>query len=263
MDIISTRHYPQDYLNNILKTIVEWTNFIECNNNFSFIKFGDGEFFCMMGNQGANCDNHAYSPELGKKLIDAWNYFANNDIDNIYIAEWADQPGSFGTPQGIYPVQNINNPVFSFLNNLLLTNKNKFKLVNFEILLQNTLSKQKYNLFKTIKQSKRNKIFVGPERLNAVTNFLNITTHIQVPLPNSFNVYDKILENCKQRANDNSIFIFSSGMPTKSLICDLLKYNNSITCLDTGSSFDTLFVGGTREGQLDTETVKNYYKDLL
>ena len=263
MEIISTRQYPEDYLERVLESLKAWTYYIENNQNFSFIKFGDGEFFCMMGKEGTNCDNHNYSPELGRKLIDAWNYFANNTTENIYIAEWADQPGSFGTPQGVYPIQNTNNPVFAYLQNLLLQNDNKFHLVNFEILLQNTLSLFKYNFFKSIKYSTRKKVFVGPVRLTQVTNFLNTNVHIQVPLPNSFKVYDKILDNCKKLAVDDTIFIFSSGMPTKSLIAELLQYKENITCLDAGSSFDAMFVGGTREGQLTTDVIKNYYKELL
>jgi hypothetical protein len=264
MNIITTRYYPAEYLHNILHTLEIWTSFINDNKNFSFIKFGDGEFYCMMNMQGTNCDQHLYSKELGDKLIEAWNHFSVSNIKHVYIADWGDQPGSFGTPQNIIPAKNINNPVFVFQEYLFNQRKtHNFHLVNFEILLQNTLTDQKYNFFKSLKESNRKKVFVGPERLSEVISFLNIDSYIQVPLPNSFAKYDLILDNCKQRADNNSIFIFSSGMPTKALISDLLKYNNNITCLDAGSSFDALFVGGTREGQLDTTTVKNYYKDLL
>ena len=264
MQTITTRYYPEEYLNDILKTLEDWTFFIKNKINFSFIKFGDGEFYCMMGETGANCDQHVYSQELGTKLINAWNFFSTTNIKNVFIAEWGDQPGSFGVPQNIVPQKNINNPVYCFLNSLLKQkDTHNFNLVNFEILLQNTLTKQKYNFFKSIKESNRKKIFIGPERLNQVCNFLNIDSHIQVPLPNSFNKYDLILEHCIQRVYNDCIFIFSSGMPTKSLIADLLKYKSDITCLDAGSGFDSLFVGGTREGQIDTLTLKNYYKDLL
>lgn len=35
---------------------------------FKFARYGDGEFFCMNGRQGHNCDGHEYFPELGKRL---------------------------------------------------------------------------------------------------------------------------------------------------------------------------------------------------
>ena len=39
------------------------------NEYFSFSRWGDGEFFCAAGIEGANCDHHNYSPELKNGLI--------------------------------------------------------------------------------------------------------------------------------------------------------------------------------------------------
>lgn len=259
----TTRFYPEEYLNTVTQTLKCWTENIINKKNFSFIKFGDGEFYCMLGTPGYNCDQHPYSKILGEKLNLAWNYFCSSKTHEIYIAEWADQPGSFGTPQNILPQKNPHNPIFSFYNKITENKELNFKLVNFEILLQNTLSLEKYNFFKTLKNIDRNKVFIGPERLNKVQSFLNINTHIQVPLHNTFSKYDDILNACKNLYKKNTIFIFSSGMPTKSLIFELIKEHSDITCLDTGSSFDALFVGGTREGQLNTDTLLTFYKDLL
>lgn len=261
--MLTTRFYPEEYLNSINKTLEHWTDNINASQNFSFIKFGDGEFFCMMGEKGCNCDQHPYTSELGIKLVNAWNYYCSNNIHEIYIAEWADQPGSFGVPQNIIPQKNINNPVFQFYNEITKNRKLNFKLVNFEILLQNTLTTSKYNFYSAIKNSNRKKVFVGPERLQEVQKFLNIDIHIQVPLYNTFTKYNDILTNCKNLHEKNTIFIFSSGMPTKAIISELLKEFNDITCLDTGSGFDALFVGGTREGQLDKKDVITFYKNLL
>jgi hypothetical protein len=38
------------------------------NEPFSFSRFGDGEWFAILGKSGANCDGHAYYPELGQDL---------------------------------------------------------------------------------------------------------------------------------------------------------------------------------------------------
>ena len=260
---LTTRIYPEEYLEEIKKTLENWIHKINTSNNFAFIKFGDGEFFCMMGANGSNCDQHPYTLDLQKKLINAWNYYCDNKQHDVYIAEWADQPGSFGMPQNILPQKNINNPVFVFYKQITENKNLNFKLVNFEILLQNTLTQQKYNFYKAIKNSKRKKIFIGPERLFPVQKFLNVDIHIQVPLINTFSKYNEILLHCKQASTENAIYIFSSGMPTKALIFELLKEIKNITCLDVGSGFDALFVGGTREGQLDKTIVTSFYKDLL
>jgi hypothetical protein len=259
----TTRYFPEIYLNEIKKTLSQWTESIKTCNNFSFIKFGDGEFYCMMGMSGANCDQHPYTKELGDKLNSAWKYFCETKDRNIYIAEWAAQPGSFGTPQNIIPVKDSNNPVFNFYNQITENRSLEFTLVNFEILLQNTLTTEKYNLYKTIKHCNRKKIFIGPNRLEPVQKFLNIDTHIQVPLVNTFTKYNEILQTCKDIYTSNAIYIFSSGMPTKALIWELVQSYSDVTCLDVGSGFDPLFVGGTREGQLDQETLTTFYKDML
>ena len=34
--------------------------------NFTFVKYGDGEIICMIGGTGKNCDDHPYSKKLGK-----------------------------------------------------------------------------------------------------------------------------------------------------------------------------------------------------
>jgi hypothetical protein len=172
----------------------------------------------------------------------------------IYIAEWTTLP--FG---GI-----DNHPTHLFLSEL--KNKPDFNInfVNFEILLQNTLSLEKYNFYKSIKYSNRNKIYIGPNRLHqGVTNFLNIDLCIDVPIINAIIDYDNILEKIKNNIVDNSILLFSCSMPAKSLIHKSIEYNNNITCLDIGSGFDPMFFKRTRDGQLDSNIIKNYYIDLI
>jgi len=40
--------------------------------NFKFARYGDGEFLCMSGKVGHNCDGHEYFPDLGTALNDAF-----------------------------------------------------------------------------------------------------------------------------------------------------------------------------------------------
>lgn len=262
--LITTRIYPTEYFKEIFETLDLWTNFIRNNNNFSFVKFGDGELYCMMGASGQNCDQHPYTAELKTKLINAWNFFSDANIANMYIAEWGDQPGSFGMPQYAKPIQNLNNPVFVFLQYLLSQRQHyNFKFTNYEIVMHNTVSEQKFNFFKNIKESTRKKIFVGPERLQKVQQFLNMQVHIQIPILNSFGSYDTILARCIEEIEDNAIYIFSGSMPSKSLAHMILQNNSNVTCIDAGSSFDPIFVGGTREGQIETDILLAFYKEIL
>ena len=66
-----------------------FTKKILFNENFSFVKFGDGELICMIGAIGKNCDHHPYSKRLGRLLEES---FVNllRLYNNTYLAEWID-----------------------------------------------------------------------------------------------------------------------------------------------------------------------------
>jgi hypothetical protein len=89
-EIISSRIFSEKYLNDILLTLKLWENNITNINNFSVIKFGDGELISMMGKEKRyniydthNCDGHSFDDyNLGQKLLQAWDYF--NEYNNIY-----------------------------------------------------------------------------------------------------------------------------------------------------------------------------------
>ena len=115
-----------------------------------------------------------------------------------------------------------------------------------------------------IKYENRTKIFVGPERLNGVKQMLNCDTHIKVPLHNTFSEYNRILDECLKLVRPYNIFLFSCGMPSKVIIDELLKKEENLTCLDFGSGFDNILLDEeTRQGQVDTTTMKKFYKKLL
>jgi SAM-dependent methyltransferase len=202
---------------NIPTRLDTYTNKIKNNENFIFIKRGDGELACMSGDVGANCDNHPYTKELGDKLKESFEFLK----DKADIVEWNDQKNY----------------------NVLLHRKD------------NDLEKLR-NFWMTVKESKRHKIFVGPERLNGVCDLIG-AEQMEMPLVNAF---DYIKSTCLNLVpKDNDIWVFSCGMPAKWLIAELIRQNPNITCIDAGSSFDPIFVGQTRTEQADTETLRRLY----
>ena len=210
-------------------TIKDFKGMIERSENFSFIKQGDGEIFCMRGDAGGNCDGHPYSKELGEALKDAYTFL--NKLPNSYITKWDEEE--------------LESPVVSKGN------------VGGDTFLHNDVSQDKFDFFKTLKFSKRKKIFIGPSRLKGVISFLNIDEYIEIPIINSFTFdFNTIPE-------DNAIYLFSAGMPSKVWITKLLKMNQNITCIDIGSGLDPLFHRITRTRQLDGTFLNDYYKELL
>jgi len=200
---------------NIQNKLDDYTKKINENENFTFVKRGDGEMACMNGEKGANCDGHDYSPELGEELKESFEFLK----DKADIVEWNNQ--------ATY--------------NILLHRKD------------NDLQKLK-KFWMTIKESPRRKIFVGPERLSQVCDFIG-ASQVIVPLVNAFETIKEIELDPK----DGDVFIFSCGMPAKVLIARALKQNQNITCIDAGSSFDPIFIGATRTEQVDKETLRRLY----
>lgn len=54
------------------KTFERMCKMLRNGENFKFARYGDGEFLCMSGKVGRNCDGHDYFPDLGQALNDAF-----------------------------------------------------------------------------------------------------------------------------------------------------------------------------------------------
>lgn len=214
---ISIHHFMKtwtpDYLPNKFKDNIE--NGI----NFSFIKKGDGEIFCMNGMAGTNCDGHNYSDKLSKKLKESFDYLESL---GAYVIDYGNQ---------------------NDVNCLLHRSTNDLQKVK--------------DFFVSIRNSERKKVYVAPRRL-AIASYLLNAEHIEVPLVNAFDKYDEI----KIIPEDDTIYMFSCGMPAKCLIADLLKQNQNITCIDVGSSFDG-FIQNTRTFQATQEEMFELYKEYF
>jgi hypothetical protein len=250
--------------------IHNFKEYIENGNNFIFLKIGDGEINSMRFKEGdtvphnkkeipfyeaTNVDDHRYSFSLGLDNRDGYKYL----VESVsFIANW------FSTN----PPKNENGRInLNFFNNFNIENNLNPNFISpFEILMiqKNKLSdKSLLEFYKTIANSKRKKIYVGPERLKGICNYLKIDDYITIPLVNAYDEKDKIYENIKDVLSDDCIILFSVGLQSPGLISDLHKFKNNITLLDIGSGFDSLLVGKTRWGQPTIEESKNNYKELL
>lgn len=54
------------------KTFERMCTMLRERENFKFARYGDGEFYCMSGKIGRNCDKHEYFPDLGLALNEAF-----------------------------------------------------------------------------------------------------------------------------------------------------------------------------------------------
>jgi hypothetical protein len=238
------------------KNLKMYSDKIEKKENFTHVKYGDGEIICMARRGGKNCDQHDLSLDLGNKLIESLVYLSQNPY--VYFPDWY-----FSNP----PI-NINDDInLSFFNSL----KNHYNLkLNsiqpFELIMMGWGNMEYDFLFKflqKIKKSERKKIYVGPWRLREINCVLDIDKYIEIPLINAFNNFEEILGNILVEVEDDSIILFSVGPMSPYLIYRILNHNTKVTLLDIGSGFDSLFVGQTRgENQATTEISKKYIENL-
>jgi hypothetical protein len=207
--------------------------------SFVFTKFGDGEIICMLDlyqRGDTNCDYQSYSKELSDKLWNAANYYSNNP--KIYIGEWKE----------IF--------VEKFSSELIRKNIN-FQYCPYETMLhierddiENVVS-----FYKTLKE-KENKIYVCPDRLKEAKNFLNCDL-LNVPEKEAFSQYEFIKQELISQ--DYKIYMYSCGLMSKVLICDVLQSKPNTIHIDIGSGLDNLFYGITRSYQLEKEEVLALY----
>lgn len=204
-----------------------FTDKIKKKENFSFIKRGDGEEFCMSGMVGANCDGHPYSPELGEKLKKAYKFFESQD--NCFVPLFDDQ---------------------TYFNCFLHRT-------------DNNLSKVK-DFYQAVREDDRYKIFVGPEKLNILGKILKCQNHIAVPELNAFSEYERVLKELRSiiKLNEPCIVMFSAGMMAKSLIAECLEENKNITCLDLGSAWDPL-ISQSRTNQIGRGQMLELYANWI
>ena len=217
------------------------------NENFTFVKYGDGEILCMIGGVGENCDHHPYSEKLGKELEKSFVKLLKL-YDDVYLAEWVD---------------NLVKTRESYIN----VNGLKPKFADYECFLtlkENLNDKKLLNFYTLIKNKKRKKIFIGPKKLKKVTKMLDIDNFVEVPLINAFSSYDRVMNELVQiGVNDNNIYILCCSMMSCLICSDLKEMNKKITLLDVGSGLDPIFGEKTRPKQPSEEECFQYFKDLL
>lgn len=210
---------------------------IEDDENFSFVKLGDGEMLAMFNVPGQNCDGQKYSPELSEDLKKSYKKLGK--IDNVKITRW-----KLGMEREIK----------------LFESELKIKCTeDHDLLLNRELTTENYQFWESIKISKRRKIFVGPYRLIGVCDFLNIDIFIGIPSVDSYSY----VSQPEFKVGMNDIVLFSAGMTSKIWIADILDEKGNVTCLDCGSAFDPIFGFQTRTNQMPTEVLQKYFENLL
>ena len=231
-----------------------FTACINANKPVRFVKWGDGEYACAVGQEGANCDGDKYFPELGEAMRTAFLKLAQ--IPNTFFGRWHLGPND--------------THVSSFFTLLWETIKGRpaseIPWVNYHCLLRDAERGRKpdmLNFVKAIRSNQRKKIYVCNEK-NARLCKVFGAEHVEVPMNCWFTYYEKIMEEIKSKITPDCIVLFSAGLCSKVAVGNLVESNPDITCLDLGSSFDCLARGTpSRSYQSSFDQEVAYYASVL
>lgn len=214
----------------------------------SYCKYGDGEFFCSISRNGCNCDNDSYTEGLKNGLINSFVYMANNH-PNSYIGLWFD------------------NNVKIYWESLTQT---QIKWADYHslFLCDNNID-LKLELYKTIQQSKMNKIIICNELLVKSKLLFNIDHMVNVKLNNWFDtdfelIKETVIKSMDPAPDSQNIIITCAGMGSKVLICELAKLFPNNIYLDFGSALDKISTKKTSRGwEPDYSDMMNMLKYII
>ena len=183
--------------------------------NFSISRFGDGEWACILGNNGKNCDGHTYFKDLGRRLSKVLK-----DNRRYYL----------GLQNYVYKNENFHD----FINEYIMDYSIDFVDGNF---LHRASIKDQLGLFFDALKGK-DIVLVGPERLKKLKQ-IEVREYVVVPDVDCWNAYVPTLKQLLPAVKENTVVLYCASMMSNVLIDDLfITKNDTITQIDCGSVFE-------------------------
>jgi len=175
---------------------------------FKYARYGDGEWNCILGKPGANCDGHQYFPDLGQRLKS--------------ILE--SRPDYFLGLQTIAIEQNKNDPEFK-----RLVDMNDW--VDNEILHRASINDYISLFFEAIEME--DVIIIGPQHMSKLDKSI-----IEIPSKNCWLEYEYVKDSLTTALlwRPHTIVLLSASMMSEVLIDDFKDTDH--TFIDCGSVFD-------------------------
>ncbi len=211
-----------------------------------FTKFGDGEYNCMRGISGHNCDGDNYNPWMGKMLKESLLNLSKKP--NTYIGIWHTQE-VITYYEGLARSVGVTIPWVAYH---LIYNDDHF----FE-------NDYLYRFVSQIIQSKKKKILICNKKNERLKNFFNADVFIPVPEKNWSYSYSEFKKVLFDHVEEDAIILIAAGMCSKILIADVTD-SFKVSCFDIGSGFDLLASKQkSRPWKHNYQDEYNYYKNLL
>ena len=191
--------------------------------NFSFSRWGDGEWICLMGNSGKNCDGHPYFPDLGLTLA------------GILIQDQTHHMGMQPFAMKRHGAE---------ISTWCKENEVRMEWCDADIIHDASIADRLNDM--GVAMAGRKVILVAPDRL-AQMAWRYKAAHVHVPLTNCWKWRNTIHADILDEIDKDSVILYCASMMSKVLIARLVnEYGNTITQIDIGSAFDPLCGFATR-----------------
>jgi hypothetical protein len=179
------------------------------NENFSFARYGDGEWSCVFGKRGGNCDGHPYNADLGLAL-------------------------SLCYYMGIQPkaLRDMGREIMDWQESM----QTMIEWCDADVLHNASTQGLLHEFTKAL--GTRRCVFVGPERLSPIATKLS-APHVIVPLQNVWRWYRQIYGDILDQIDKDVVILYSMSMATKPMIHRIHEeYGDTVTQVDCGSVWD-------------------------
>lgn len=192
-------------------TFVNMIDNLKMNKAFKFSRFGDGEWNCIFGKQGQNCDGHQYFTDMGESLrrvlLSEPNYILGM------------QPLTLTTARA--------EQVKEFIQGL------KINWVNADVLHNASIAGILNQFIRAL--DGRYIILVGPAHLS---EFFPNCVHIVIPDKDCWLQYENIRQQIEFHVDgvNNAVVLFAASMMTNVLVDDFADHHH--TFIDIGSVLD-------------------------
>jgi hypothetical protein len=208
---------------------------IENNEQFSFSRWGDGEWICMLNpdNSKGNCDGHKYFDTLSDALK---NILKSKPKYNLGI-------------QG-HARRSMGEKIDAFLKENDLT---ELQWSNADVFHHASI-KGKFHTFIKLLKARDNIMLIAPPDLMQLGGIANIS--FVIPAKDCWTKKDETIKNVKEYLEEKNrpyILLFCAGMPANVMIDELYNWNPNHTYLDMGSVFDP-YAG---------KVTRSYHKEII
>jgi hypothetical protein len=197
--------------------IAAYVHWLRTQQPFVFSRWGDGEWSCLLGHAGENCDGHPYSGAL------------RADLTRVLEAR-----PTYLLGLQTFAVQQYKSAIVGWLNRRQLA----FSWVDADVLHRSSIAQRLGGLLESLRS--RPVLIIGPPHLQGLS-ILPHATLLPIPDRNCYAAYAAVLAEARTQlahASPDTCVCVSAGMMAKVLIHDLATTFPSHTLLDCGSLWD-------------------------